>query len=160
MLPLNYVSQGKLPSRYIDAPLTHAISKIVPRAAESAHGEPSTPLPEVKNSKPEPTMSRLYKRSSDVEASLRPRTNKLCSTSDAQTTHNPVRSPRRLCKGPLCQVMPTPRSQTLMKEFPCEGESTIAHYMSGSVQPNTSVLRSSPHDGPMRPVKPPNYSAV
>ena len=119
------------------------MSKIVPRVAESAQGERSTQLPDVNNSnsEPEPTMSRLYKRSSDVEASLRPRTNKLCSTSDAQATHSP---PQRVCKGPLCQVLPTPRSQTLMKEFPCERESTIAH--------SKSVLRSSPHDGPMKPV--------
>ena len=154
MLPLNNVSQGKYKVQNIDAPLTHDMSKIVPRVAESAHGERSTQLPEVhnSNSEPEPTMSRLYRRSSDVEASLRPRTNKLCSTSDAQTTHNPARSPRRLSQVPLCQLMPTPSSQTLMNQSPCENSSTIAH--------SKSVLRSTSHDGTMKPVKPPNYSAV
>ena len=116
MLPLNYKSQGKLPVWYIDTPLTRDMSKIVPRAAESAHGELSTTMPDVNNSnsKPDPVMSRLYK-SRDVKD--------------------------------------TPKSQMLVNQVPSQSEtsSTTAH---------RSVLRSSPHDGTMKPVKPPNHFAV
>ena len=110
-------------------------------------------------------MSRLYNRSSDIKASLRPRTNMLprllprtllrtdedvqhqgrpqSSYSDVitslhnstHTTHSPVRSPRELPQVPLCHVSPTPSSQTLIPMSPCK-------------------------DATMRPVKRPTYSAV
>ena len=101
-------------------------------------------MPEVNNSKPkpDPLMSRLYNRSADIKA----------------TTHSPVRSPRVLSQVPLCHVTPTPSSQTLIPKFPCEEK--IAHCAAGFITPSISVQRSSPNDATMRPVKPPNYSAV
>ena len=100
-------------------------------------------------------MSRLYNRSSDIEASLRPRTNTLRSTSDAHTTHSPVRSQRKLSQVPLCHVSPTPSSQTLIPMFP----STCEKPRSTQIAHRNSVQRSS-HDETMKPEKPPTYSAV
>ena len=99
MPSLHYVSPGKLTIPNIDTPLTHKLSEF-----ETTHGELSTPepLPEVNNSKPDTPMLRLYSRPrlqhthvpqvstvhvppvspvsncySDMEASLRRRTNML-----------------------------------------------------------------------------------
>ena len=131
MLPLNHVSQGKYKVLNIDTPLIHTLSK--------------APRSDVQS-------SRLQTSAVDAAAeSHGRRSTQLPEVHNSNSKPDPLMS--RLYLRPR-DVKDKPRSQMLMNQFPSpsENSSTIAHH--------SNVLRSTSHDETMKPVKPPNYSAV